>query len=54
MVGIRYGEHYQEVDLAGKTVAEVREQYKEEFGIPDKAQVSLGGKSILNFLRGFW
>jgi len=46
MVEIRYGEHYQEIDLAGKTVAEVREQYKEEFGIPDKAQVSLGGKGI--------
>ncbi len=46
MVEIRYGEYYQEVDLTGKTVAEVREQYKEEFGIPDKAQVSLGGKGI--------
>ena len=46
MVEIRYGENYEEVDLTGKTVAEVREQYKEEFGIPDKAQVSLGGKGI--------
>jgi len=46
MVKIRYGENYEEVDLAGKTVAEVREQYKEQFGIPDKAQVSLGGKGI--------
>ena len=46
MVEIRYGENYQEVDLTGKTVAEVREQYKEQFGIPDKAQVRLGGKGI--------
>ncbi len=46
MVEIRFGENYQEVDLAGKTVAEVREQYKEQFGIPDKAQVKLGGKGI--------
>ncbi len=46
MVEIRYGENYEEVDLTGKTVAEVREQYKEQFGIPDKAQVKLGGKGI--------
>jgi len=46
MVEIRYGENYEEVDLAGKTVAEVREQFKEQFGIPDKAQVKLGGKGI--------
>jgi len=46
MVEIKYGEHYEVADLAGKSVAEVREQYKEEFGIPDKAQASLDGKGI--------
>ncbi len=46
MVEIRYGENYEMADLAGKSVAEAREQYKQEFGIPDKAQASLNGKGI--------
>lgn len=46
MVEIRSGEHYEVTDLSGKTVAEAREQFKEAFGISDKAQVRLGGKKI--------
>ena len=46
MVEIRYGERYEMADLAGKSVAQAREQYKQEFGIPDKAQASLNGKGI--------
>lgn len=46
MVEIRYGEHYEMADLAGKSVAEAREQYKQEFGIPDKAQARLNSKGI--------
>ena len=46
MVEIRYGEHYEVADLAGQLVAEARERYKEEFGIPDKAQAKLNGKRV--------
>ena len=46
MVEIRYGEHYEMADLAGRSVAQARKQYKQEFGIPDKAQASLNSKGI--------
>jgi len=46
MVEIRYGEHYEMADLAGRSIADAREQYKPEFGISDKAQASLNGKGI--------
>ena len=46
MVEIRYGERYEMADLAGKSVAQAREQYKQEFGIPDKAQARLNDKGI--------
>ncbi len=46
MVEIRYGENYEMADLAGKSVAQAREQYKQEFGIPDKAQANLNSKGI--------
>lgn len=46
MTEIRYGEHYEVADLAGRSVAQAREQYKQEFGIPDKAQARLNGKGI--------
>jgi len=46
MVEIRYGEHYEMADLAGRSAAQAREQYKQQFGIPDKAQASLNGKGI--------
>ena len=46
MVEIRYGENYEMADLAGRSIADAREQYKQEFGIPDKAQASLNGKGI--------
>jgi len=46
MVEISYGEYYELADLAGKSVAEVRELYKPEFSIPDRAQASLNGKQL--------
>ena len=46
MVEIRYGEQYEVADLAGKSLAEVREQYKSDFDIPDKAQARVNGKPV--------
>ena len=46
MVEIRYREHREEAGLAGKSVAEVREQYKSVFDMPDKARVKLNGKEV--------
>ena len=44
MVNIIYGEHSQQVELAGKTVADVREMFKSEFDLSDRAQANLNGQ----------
>ena len=46
MVEIRYGDQYEITDLAGQTVCEAREQFKPDFGIPDKAQARLNGSKV--------
>lgn len=46
MVEIKYGEQYETADLAGKSVREARDQFRAEFGIPDKAKVRLNGKKV--------
>ncbi len=46
MVEIRYGDQIEVSELAGQTVSEAREQFKAEFGIPDKAQAKLNGSKI--------
>ena len=46
MVEISYGEHYELAELAGKSVAEAREQYTPEFEIPDRAQAILNDKPL--------
>jgi hypothetical protein len=46
MVEIMYGDHYKQAELAGKSVAEARGQYQDEFGIPDKAQAKLNDKWV--------
>jgi molybdopterin converting factor small subunit len=46
MVEIRYGDQYEIVDIAGQTVSEAREQFKAEFGIPDKAKAKLNGSKV--------
>lgn len=46
MVEIRYGENFEVSDLAGQTVSEAREQFRTEFGIPDKARVKLNGQKV--------
>ncbi len=46
MVEIRYGDQYEIVDIAGQTVSEAREQFKAEFGIPDKAKAKLNSSKV--------
>jgi molybdopterin converting factor small subunit len=46
MVEIRYRDQYEVSELAGQTVAEAREQFKAEFGIPNKAQAKLNGSKV--------
>ena len=46
MVELSYGEHYELAELAGKSVVEVRELYKTEFEIPDRAQAILNDKPL--------
>ena len=46
MVEIRYGDQYEVTDLAGQTVNEAREQFRSEFGIPDKARAKLNGSKV--------
>jgi hypothetical protein len=46
MVEIKYGEQYEVSDMAGLTVSEAREQYRTEFGIPDKARAKLNGSKV--------
>lgn len=46
MVEIRYKGNYEVADLAGKSLADVRHQYKERFGIPDKAGIRLNDAKI--------
>lgn len=46
MIEIIYGENIKQADLAGKSVAEVREMYQVEFSIPDRAKASLNGKLL--------
>jgi hypothetical protein len=46
MVEIRYGDQIEVADLAGQTVSEVRQQFRKEFGIPDKARARLNGRKV--------
>jgi molybdopterin converting factor small subunit len=46
MVEIKFGDQYEIVDIAGQTVSEAREQFKAEFGIPDKARAKLNGSKV--------
>ena len=46
MVEIRYGDQFEVSELAGQTVSEAREQFKAEFGIPDKAHAKLNGSKV--------
>jgi hypothetical protein len=46
MVEIRYKDQFEVSELAGQTVAEAREQFKAEFGIPAKAQAKLNGSKV--------
>jgi molybdopterin converting factor small subunit len=46
MVEIRYDKHSEHINLAGKSIAEVREQYKSKFDLPDKAKAMLNDKGV--------
>jgi molybdopterin converting factor small subunit len=46
MVEIRYRDQFEVSELAGQTISEAREQFKAEFGIPNKAQVKLNGVKV--------
>jgi molybdopterin converting factor small subunit len=46
MVEIRYGDQYEVTELAGQTVSEARQQFRDELGIPDKARAKLNGRNI--------
>jgi hypothetical protein len=46
MVEIRYGDYSEQADLAGKSIAEAREQYKLELGIPDKAIARVNDQNV--------
>ncbi|MFC1961788.1 hypothetical protein ACFLWN_01900 [Chloroflexota bacterium] len=46
MVEIRYKEFNEVTDLAGLSIAEARQQFKNELGIPDKAQARINGKKV--------
>jgi hypothetical protein len=46
MVEIKYGEQIEVTDLAGQTISEAREQFKAEFGIPDKAKATLNSSKV--------
>jgi hypothetical protein len=52
MVEIRYGEYNESADLAGLSVAEARQQFKGELGIPDKAKARINGKKVNGLLEG--
>jgi hypothetical protein len=46
LVELRYGDYHEIADLAGKSIAEVREQYKPLLNIPKKAKIRLNGQAI--------
>lgn len=46
MVEIRYGDQCEVADLAGQTVSEVREQFRNELSIPNKARAKLNGRKV--------
>ena len=46
MVEIKFRDQLEVADLAGKTVSEAREQFHDEFGIPQKASAKLNGETV--------
>ena len=46
MVKVIYGEYSQQVELADMTVADVREMFKSEFDLSDRAQANLNGQQL--------
>ncbi len=46
MVEIKFMDQYEVADLAGQTVSEARDQFRKEFGIPDRATARLNGTKV--------
>jgi len=43
---LRYDDYHETADLAGHSIADVREQYKSDLSIPDNARAKLNGQNI--------
>ncbi len=46
MIEVRYGERFEVVELEGKSVADVRKQYKPVYDMPHKSKAILNGKEV--------
>ncbi len=46
MVEIKFRDQYEAADLEGLSIGEIREQFKDQFGIPDKATARLNGGAV--------
>jgi len=46
MAEIKYRDQFEEIEGTGKTISDLRRQFKDEFGIPDKAIAKVNGKKI--------
>jgi hypothetical protein len=46
LIKIRYSDYSEQADLAGRSVAEAREQYESAFEIPERAKAYLNGKEV--------
>lgn len=51
MVEIRYRDYLAKSNLAGLSVAEARQRFRGEFGVPDKAIAKLNGKKVKTSLE---
>jgi hypothetical protein len=46
VIEIKFKDQYEVTDLAGRSISEAREQFRKEFGIPDRAVARLNGTRI--------
>ena len=51
MIEVIYGNNKELARLTGKSIADVRDQYKSQFDIPDRAQAVLNGKTLTKGLE---
>ena len=46
MAELRYDNYHETADLAGRTIADVRERYRADLDIPDNARAKLNGENV--------